>query len=92
MILIYLFSFLSLKLILEITSFDSAIYQVMLPAKFSTNLSAGLTVIVQIRIIPLLLPLKIIPLAKSHSRKILSNNKLSTGFGDKLYSLYYVVS
>ena len=28
----------------------------------------------------------------SHSRNILSNNKLSTGLGDRLYSLYKMVS
>ena len=43
-------------------------------------------------IIPLLLFLKIIPRAISHSIKILSKDKISTGLGDKLFPFHNIVS
>ena len=46
---------------------------------------------VKLGIIPVPLPLKIIPWAISHSRKILSNDNISTGLGEMLYSSYVVV-
>ena len=90
MILFDYFHFFNLKQILEITSFDSIIYQVIPPMKDSTNLYPGSTVLVQLWIIPDRRPLYVIPWAISHSRKMLSN-KISTGLDDRLYSSYVIL-
>ena len=50
------------------------------------------TDIVKFIIIPVLLPLKIIPIAKSDSMKILSNEIMSTGLCDGLQSSNNVVA
>ena len=50
------------------------------------------TSIVKLRLIPELLPLKIIPWTLSLSRKIFSNDKISTGLCDKLSSSYNVLA
>ena len=47
---------------------------------------------VKLWIIPDILPLKIIPRSISVCMKILTNDKISTGLGDKLCSSYNIVS
>ena len=92
MILIGYFQFFSLKEILEITSLVSIIYHCTPPSNLFINLYPDETDIVKFIFIPLRFPLNIIPLAISVSMKILTNDIISTGFGDWLYSLYNIVS
>ena len=61
------------------------------PSTLLTILYPGETFILKIIINPVLLHLKIIPLALLASMKKLSNDIMSTGLGDKLYSTYTVV-
>ena len=67
------------------------IYQLIPPSKRSTDLYPGLTVIVKLCFTPDLLPLKIMPCTILLSMKILSNDVISTGFGDNLYFSYIEV-
>ena len=81
-----------LKLILDIKSFVSIIYHWIPHLNFSDFLYPRSTSVVKLCFIPDLLPLKIFLWAISVCMKILSNDKMSTGFGDILYSSHKIVS
>ena len=78
------------KLTLDITSLLSIIKQVIPPEKCYTYLCPKLTFILQFVIIPFLFSLKFLPSAISVSMRIVSNDIMSTGLGDRFYSSYFV--
>ena len=88
---IWLFSFFNLKQTDEIISLLCSIYHCTPPRNFSMYLYPGDKSMVNLWIIPALLPRKIIPWATSVSITILSNDTILTGFCEKLYSSYILV-
>ena len=83
-------SFLNLKAMLEIKSFDWIIYHCTPPTNFSIYFHPGSRSIVKLWNIPDNLSLEIKPWAISISRKMTSIDEISTGLGDKLYVSYNV--
>ena len=78
------------KLILEIKSPFPIKYQHNPPRIFSKYLYPGSISIVKMKTLPDRFPLKVIPWERSNLRKIFSNDKISTGYSDKMYSLYII--
>ena len=79
------FSFFNLKLVFEMKTLFSNIHHCGPQRNFSMYFYPGSTSIVKLWATPDCLPLNIIPWAISHSRLNLSNDKKSTGLGDRLY-------
>ena len=67
-------------------------YHCIPPSNLWTNLYPGDTDTVKFISIPVRCSLKIIPLAISVSMKMLSNDIISTGFGEWLYPSHNIVS
>ena len=86
-----MFWFFILKQKLGIMSFDCIIYHCTPPRSFSIYLYSGSTSIVKLWIIPDYLPFKNLLWAILHSKNILSNDRIPTGLGEKLYSSYIVI-
>ena len=70
----------------EKKTLDSVMYHLNPPRSFPMYLYSGLTSVVKLWIFPDFLLSKILPRATSDSRKMLSNDNMSTGLVDKLYS------